>query len=309
MKFVRTERKVIPADVSWLVEKTQLDSYSFPLVISPKYGHVKLEQWVGQNIDALNRDISQFGGVLLRGFNMDGQDDYSKLLHILSSDHLLEYKYKSTNRTHVGGNIYTSTEYPADLEIPLHNEMSYASSWPLRIVFYSQTVAEEKGATPLADSREIYKQIPAEIREEFERKNVMYTRYYGDLDLKWQDVFQTDSKEEVGAFCQKSGINYKWMDDNCLKTWQVCDAVKLHPVKKEMLWFNQAHLFHVSALGKQDKERLLSMVPEDELPRNAYFGDGSTISDDVVKLINDIYRENSVIFPWQKTTCWCSIIC
>jgi len=211
----------------------------------------------------------------------------------------MEYKYKSTPRTHIGSNIYTSTEYPADQEIPMHNEMSYASSWPQKIAFYCHTAAPEGGATPIADSRKIYQHMPSDIRQQFEQKKVMYVRHYGVLDLKWQDVFQTTDKDEIAAFCERSGIQYEWLEDEGLKTWQVCDAVQQHPVTGEWVWFNQAHLFHVSALDAAVRSNLLAMMPEDQLPRNACFGDGTPISDAVIHQINDVYKQHSVVFPWQ----------
>lgn len=299
MKFARTERRAISTNIDELVKRGKLEGYpSFPLLITPLASYVNLRQWLAANMDSVYVELNEAGAILFRGFDIAGQDGFASILSLLSKDQLLEYKYKSTPRAHVGGKIYTSTEYPASQEIPMHNEMSYTSKWPMKIVFYSNITAEEGGATPLADSGEVYKMIPPEIREEFERKKVMYTRYYGDLDLKWQDVFQTTEKSGVSEFCDKAGINYKWSGDY-LKTWQVCDAVCRHPLTKEMLWFNQAHLFHVAALEQEVRQSLLALVDEDELPRNAYFGDGSRIDNEVIYLINDIYKKASIVFPWQ----------
>ena len=105
---------------------------------------------------------------------------------------LLDYVYRSTPRTKLGGKIYTATEYPADRIIPLHNENAYSKSWPQKIFFFSVIVASEGGETPIADSREVYKWIDPEIRHKFEKHRVMYTRNYSKgIDLSWQEVFQT----------------------------------------------------------------------------------------------------------------------
>ena len=45
-----------------------------------------------------------------------------------------------------------------------------------------------------------------------------------------------------------------------------------------MVWFNQAHLFHVSSLQPEIREALLAAAGGDP-PRNAYYGDGSPIDD------------------------------
>ena len=51
----------------------------------------------------------------------------------------------------------------------------------------------------------------------------------------------------------------------------------IHPVTGEKGWFNQANLFHVSALG-EDGKMLIDQLGVNNLPRNAYFGDGSEIT-------------------------------
>ncbi len=52
----------------------------------------------------------------------------------------------------------------------------------------------------------------------------------------------------------------------------------------EMVWFNQAHLFHFSSFQSKVREALLSFYQENELPRNAYYGDNSPIESTVLEL-------------------------
>jgi hypothetical protein len=66
------------------------------------------------------------------------------------------------------------------------------------------------------------------------------------------------------------------------------------------VWFNQAHLFHVSSLNPEVRQSLLSTFKEDDLPRNTYYGDGSPIDDSVLDEIRDLYQQEAVIFPWQE---------
>ena len=76
----------------------------------------------------------------------------------------------------------------------------------MKLWFFSMQVADEGGETPIADSRRIYNQLPAEIRDCFERKGLMYVRNYGTgLDLSWEDVFQTNSRAAVEAYCCAAG--------------------------------------------------------------------------------------------------------
>ncbi len=41
------------------------------------------------------------------------------------------------------------------------------------------------------------------------------------------------------------------------------------------------------------------MMPEEDLPRNVYYGDGSPIEDSVVEYLEKLYRKNAVSFPWR----------
>jgi hypothetical protein len=67
-----------------------------------------------------------------------------------------------------------------------------------------------------------------------------------------------------------------------------------------MVWFNQAHLFHVSNLDLAVRRSLTETFAEEDLPRNAYYGDGSPIEDSALDKIREAYKRASVSFAWQK---------
>jgi alpha-ketoglutarate-dependent taurine dioxygenase len=236
---------------------------------------------------------------LFRGFGLDSLAEFKKIATALSSE-LLDYTYRSTPRTEISDKIYTSTEYPADQSIPLHNENAYSSSWPMKILFFSMQTAKEGGETPIADSRKIFRLLDSQIRDEFIHKKVMYVRNYGaGLDLPWEEVFQTTDKGAVEQFCRQSAIDFEWMPHNRLRTRQVCQSVATHPWTGDVVWFNQAHLFHVAALEPRLRESLLATLDESELPRNVYFGDGTPIGPDVIVEIQRVYNDAAVSFRWQ----------
>ena len=64
------------------------------------------------------------------------------------------------------------------------------------------------------------------------------------------------------------------------------------------MWFNQAHLFHVSNLPVEVRESLLEIVDEEDLPRNVYYGDGSPIEESLLDDIRGVLAEATVSFPW-----------
>jgi alpha-ketoglutarate-dependent taurine dioxygenase len=84
-----------------------------------------------------------------------------------------------------------------------------------------------------------------------------------------------------------------------LRTRQVRPAAAQHPITGEMVWFNQAHLFHVSNLGSEMQESLYKVFDEQDLPRNAYYGDGSPFSSEDLEEVRRAYKEATVVFSWQ----------
>ncbi|MGL5939580.1 MAG: TauD/TfdA family dioxygenase [Waterburya sp.] len=270
-----------------------------PLVIEPTINELDLIIWADNNRNWIETNLFKYGALLFRNFKLNSETDFEKFIQAISGE-LLDYSYRSTPRTLVKGKIYTSTEYPAKQFIPLHNEMSYAHNWARKIWFYCVQPAAKGGETPIADSRKVFKKIPLQIREKFIDRQIMYVRNYGrGLDLDWQNVFQTNDKVEVENYCRQAGIEFEWLNENHLKTRQVCQAIATHPITKEIVWFNQAHLFHVSNLPLTVQESLLSMMSEQDLPRNAFYGDGTPIENSIIEEINEIYRQEAIVFSWQ----------
>lgn len=248
---------------------------------------------------AVQSALASAGGLLLKGLGLAGAEDF-KAFALRFGDPLLNYDFASTPRSAVAGQVYTSTEYPSHQSIPLHNEQSYTRQWPMRIWFHCAQASLEGGATPVADSRAVYRRLDPALRERFERKRLMYVRNYGQgLDLPWQQVFGTEDRLVAEAYCRTQGIHFEWTSDGELRTRQVCQAVARHPVSGDAVWFNQAHLFHVSALEPAVREALLDVVDEPDLPRNVYYGDGSPLEPSALDEIRQVYREQASRSPWE----------
>jgi alpha-ketoglutarate-dependent taurine dioxygenase len=271
-----------------------------PIVITPSQIGQDLINWAANNREYLHGLLNIHGAILFRGFKFNGSRHFENFMTSASGVDLLEYSNRSTPRTLVQGKVYTSTEYPASEIIPLHNENSYSHTWAMKIFFFCVKASEQGGETPIADSRKVYLRISPEIREKFIRKKVMYVRNYGHLDLPWKDVFQTSDKTEVENFCRASGIELEWKSNGDLRTRQVCQAVATHPVTGELVWFNQAHLFHISGLNSDVRKSLLETINEEDFPRNAYYGDGTPIEDEVLNAIREAYDKEEIKFLWKS---------
>src|SRR6185503_19126466 len=119
------------------------------------------------------------------------------------------------------------------------------------------------------------------------------------LDVSWQQFFHTRDRGEVEAYCRKGSVECEWTRSG-LRTRLRCPAVVTHPQTGEKVFFNQVQLHHPSCLSPAVRESLLSMVKEEDLPRNVYYGDGSPIDDSVMDDISALYRRFESSFPWQE---------
>jgi alpha-ketoglutarate-dependent taurine dioxygenase len=271
-----------------------------PILLEVATSGLSAVNWAEEYQDDIRSLIETQGAVLIRGLKVLGSTQFGKILSTLFGSELLEYVYRSTPRTELRGNVYTATEYPAGQVIPQHNENAYSRNWPNRIGFMCLLPAETGGETPIGDSRVVYNLLPESVRAKFEEKGVKYLRNYSTLDLPWSVVYQTEDKSQVEAYCEANDMRYEWLENDSLRTIQVNPATAVHPRTGEKVWFNQAHLFHVSSLGKEIAETLLDSLGEENLPRNSYYGDGSPIEPEVLELIRATYEQTKVKFAWQK---------
>lgn len=271
---------------------------SLPFLVLASSPRTPLEAHLGETRAEWETALLTHGAVLFRGFADVTAATFERLAGPFYGE-ALDYTYRSTPRTEVGKAVYTATEYPAPLTIPQHSENAYQRQWPARLAFFCEISAEEGGQTPLSDNRETTARLPAELRARFEERGVLYVRNFGHgVDLPWEVAFQTSDRAEVERYCDRHGIAWEWLDGNRLRTRQVCQALAAHPVTGERFWFNQAHLFHVSALDPKSRRAMESMFRREDLPRNAYYGDGSELEEDVLETVRAAYS-NTVAFDWK----------
>jgi alpha-ketoglutarate-dependent taurine dioxygenase len=271
-----------------------------PLVVQPMVKGVDLTTWAAHNREWIDTRVLRHGALLFRNFAVQGVAEFEQCIQAISGE-ALEYRFRASPRTQVQGNIYTSTEYPADQSIFPHNEHAYSPRFPLRLYFFCVTPAQQGGETPIGDTRQVLQAIPAPIRERFSHKNVMYVRNYGDgFGLPWQTVFQTTHRAEVEAYCRSVNIAVEWRDDNRLRTRHVGPAIVKHPRTGEEVWFNHATIFHVSTLELSIRQALLAAFHEQDLPQNTYYGDGTPIEPVVLEALRAAYRQAMIVFPWQQ---------
>jgi alpha-ketoglutarate-dependent taurine dioxygenase len=275
-------------------------SQTLPLVVEPSLDGVNLSSWARNNSEFLDRNLHKYGGVLFRGFDLKGQEDFEQAVKSMSVE-LMHYMEGATPRVQLSENVYTSTEYPASQSIELHNELSYVITWPGRIWFFCVTPSEEGGETPIADVRKVLKHIDPAIVDRFMQKGWMLVRNFGDdMSLPWQKVFRCEDPSALEAYCRAAQVEFEWIDSQHLRTRQVRPPVARHPRTGEMIWFNHICFWHVSSLEPGVRESMLSVFGEENLPYNTYYGDGSQIEESVIEHVRAAYSQETIKFPWSE---------
>jgi alpha-ketoglutarate-dependent taurine dioxygenase len=261
---------------------------------------VDLAGWLTANREEILAQLREFGVILFRGFGVDTIPGLRDFATTFTPD-LVPYKERRSPRTDLGDNIYTSTIHPADQEIHFHNTTSFSHQWPMKLWFSCIQPAEWEGRTPLADIGAVLRRMDPGIRDKFERLGVMYvSNYYEGMGLSWQTTFGTEDRRDVEKYCEQHNIEYEWVGGSRLRTRSIRHAVAEHPDTGVVTWFNQAHHFHVTSLEPDVATALLNSYAPEDLPRNSYFGDGSPLTDDVLRHIADCYAAERTAFLWEK---------
>ncbi|HYY42246.1 MAG TPA: TauD/TfdA family dioxygenase [Pyrinomonadaceae bacterium] len=300
-KLNPVRRKVVSGAPASLVKTSLLIAgQGLPLVVEPAVRGVALCAWAAGNRAFIEAHLAEHGGLLFRNFNVAGAGEFEQFIEACAGEPL-EYRERSSPRSPVGGNIYTSTDHPADQSIFLHNENSYQDAWPLKIFFYCATPAARGGETPIADVRRIYNRIDPQIRARFAERQWMYIRNFGDgFGLPWPAVFQTTDKQAVEAHCARHGISVEWKDGDRLRTRAVRPAIAKHPRTGELVWFNHATFFHVTTLEPNLRATLLREFGVEDVPTNTCYGDGTPIEPEVLEHLRAAYAQETVSFAWQQ---------
>jgi hypothetical protein len=128
-----------------------LHEQTLPMIIQARHTDQNLTAWSSENREYLESALAKSGAILFRGFDMWNPQDLEDLVSSLTPQ-VLNYIEGSSPRLLLTKKVYTSTEYPPEFAISLHNELSYAHEWPARLFFLCLTA-------PPQERREICAQL------------------------------------------------------------------------------------------------------------------------------------------------------
>lgn len=290
--------------------KTRLlnPEWTLPVLVEPEPGNggcdsTRLAGWCKENESFIEQTLARHGAILFRGFGVNTPGAFTRFTRSISS-HLLESMEENVPRTKLTSGVYTSTEYPAEYMLSMHSEYSYSHRWPGKLFFCCVVAAKQGGETPIADNREVLKELDSKIVRDFTEKKVKYLRnLHGGqgFGLSWQKAFQTSEKSAVEDYCKKTSVDFEWKENDRLRLSQTLTGVITHPKTGDQVWFNQAPQFHPSDYPQDIYQSLLSAYKnEDELPQNVCFGDDTPMDPAVLYTVRETMRKKAVAFSWQE---------
>jgi hypothetical protein len=250
----------------------------------------------------LHGQLLKWGALLVRGCPALAASDFARFVREFSGKSLIDYVGGASPRIKLGEGVYTSTEYPQNYTLSLHNELSYTYRWPDHLFFYCVTPSEQGGETSLGNSRAILEGIEEKVVREFKGRGIKYVRnLHGGAGsgYSWQEAFETDDKRVIEAHCRAGGVRFKWKDDGGLTLTEVRPATALHPITGEEVWFNQADGFHPSGIDRETYELLISQMKEEEFRLNSYYGDGTPLDLSALNHAREVIRGEVALVPWR----------
>jgi len=271
---------------------------SFDLTGEPPGDHTGVIEQLRPQIEKV---LHSTGAVLLRGLGIDTPQRFHAVVRTFG-DPLRSYRGGNTPRSLVTDGVFTSTEYPPEYEISLHNELSYAARWPQRLYFFSLVPATTGGATPICDGRTLLADLDPGVRERFTTRGVTYRQLlHGGFGLgkSWQQTFETEDRAEVEAFLADAEIDFEWTEDDNLRTAQHRPATREHPATGETVWFNQADQWHPSNLPPAEAQALLALIEDgEEPPQSVTYGDGEPLPAADLDQVRAAAKRHELSFPW-----------
>ncbi|XP_065656062.1 dapdiamide synthesis protein DdaC [Hydra vulgaris] len=250
----------------------------------------------------IDENLSQYSAILFKKLPIKTESDFN-LFMSHSGYKSIAYVAGNASRSKLVGEVYETSNEPADLSIEPHNEMSYHVTFPRKIFFCCLTPPLTDGETPIAFNRDIIQHIDKNYLEKVEKRGIRYIRNHGNKKLTkymtWQDIYSTSSHQEVETKLRKFNNNWKWNENETLTTWYTTSPIIYHPETGEKIWFNQLSAAH-NTYYKCHPDYIGKQLKDHEYFLHTTYGDGEEFEPELVQHIRNVAWNASIGFQWEK---------
>jgi alpha-ketoglutarate-dependent taurine dioxygenase len=278
---------------------------SLPFVLDTLKGAdaVALARWLRERESEAHSALAESGAILFRETGVRTPQEFEQVCRALTPD-LTAYTGGGSPRTRVDGHVYTSTEYAAQLHIPLHCEATYLSRVPKRVWFFCQTPPAAQGETPLGDMRRVRARLPVALVEQFRSRGLLYQMNLSDgrgFGKSWQTTYETNDRAVVEKLLTADGLEFEWHDDGGLRVCMRQPALRPHSRTGEEIWTNQAVNWHPAHLGGEHVQRMQRVFGDERrFPKAVFYGDGGAIAVEDIECVAAALAAEETTFDWRR---------
>lgn len=273
---------------------------AMPVTYRALVPQLDLATWYALHAAELEQALQLHGALLFRGFDVRDEAGFKDFSSAAIKTQA-EYVQGATPRTRLQSGVYTSTEFSAEHEIELHNELSYVLEPPRKIAFCCLTASRQGGQTQIADVNAVYRNLDPAIVQAFDAHGgwMLRRNFHPGFGPTVYKSFQADSVDEIRAYCAREQVEFSALPGEHFATRQVRPAVRRHPETGLPLWMNHASFWHVANLLPEVRAKLADMFAPEDFPYSTSFGDGTPIPDQMIAAVAAVYRATEVMFDWK----------
>eukprot|EP00127_Corallochytrium_limacisporum_P006789 Clim_evm4s236 gene=Clim_evmTU4s236 len=229
----------------------------FPLHVTPKTPGQDAEflaNYIKEHHDEFQNALTKHGVIRFRDFDVPKPKDFETV--ISTFDPWLNATYLGlANRPRIDDTeyVWTASEFPGYAMIGPHSEMAFLlDTSPKNVFFYARRVTTVGGETPLFDMAEVWDNMKPEVKEKFKQWGIKTQRKYKHRDepsrdflmyKTWQDLFNTEDKDEAFRLAVSEGLNPHW-DGNTLILHDIYSGTTVHPVTGRTIFYNHCPAYH-----------------------------------------------------------------
>ncbi|HAT7936475.1 TPA: hypothetical protein JBF32_06510 [Legionella pneumophila] len=302
---------------------------NIPMVIANqdnlKASPTPLLHFISEYHDEIIQKLNQYGAIVLRGFSCQEENCFSKAIELCALGTRCSTSDYDLPRTVLANEIYTSSDLPAHIPLPLHHEKPRSPKPPNHIYFCCIIPPQEGGGTIFANAEEIWIDIPQDIQNKILEYGVQYKQFFHGHSVKyrvlrkilgnhcarsWVDYFGTEDKTQIEQNLTQKQVVWDWINHGIdLIILNYLPGALKHPLTDKIAWFNSsAYLNYYSNLNYGELKNLRSfkywasryLILKDMLPMICHYGNGQEFSAKEISEINQVIQRHTRVFHWQK---------
>ena len=281
----------------------------------------------------LDARLHEVGAVLFRGLPLRSAEDFDAFIASLGYDES-EYVGGSAPRRRVGDGtrfVMTASDDHVGITVEPHQELSYANARaPGKLALFCAAAARpgDGGQTTITDMRAVSDELDHALTRGVRELGLRYVRHYtsalqaggSKYGMEWQRQIAPTKAEVEAELAAVGGCTWVWgPDDSLVTTCDVATPFRKHPKTGEETFWGQPHAHHwtyYDAHPDFDADptvsgSTLSRASESDGARDDWaeclrittqckYGDGSPISDDVLRHIRRTIWRNTVALELEQ---------